>query len=98
MDTENAHETESPAMVAGGGGEKGTGEEKRKTGIALLKSPSPTTEEAGKHGVTSLARHSQSPAFRVAFESVVSGWWERKKGAPQSPHQIHPLAPPQIRD
>ena len=97
MDAENAHETESPAMVAGGGGEKGTGEEKRKTGIASLKNPSPTTE-AGKHGVTSLARHSQSPAFRVAFESVVSGWWERKKGAPQSPHQIHPLAPPQIRD
>ncbi len=53
MDTENAHETESSAMVAGGDGEKGTGEEKRKTGIALLKSPSPTTE-AGKHGVTSL--------------------------------------------
>ena len=53
MDAENAHETESPAMVAGGGGEKGTGEEKRKTGIASLKNPSPTTE-AGKHGVTSL--------------------------------------------
>jgi hypothetical protein len=53
MDTENAHETESSAMVAGGDGEKGTGEEKRKTGIALLKSPSPTTE-AGNHGVTSL--------------------------------------------
>ena len=53
MDTENAHETESSAMVAGGEGEKGTGEEKRKTDIALLKSPSPTTE-AGKHGVTSL--------------------------------------------
>ena len=53
MDTENAHETESSAMVAGDDGEKETGEEKRKTGIALLKSPSPTTE-AGKHGVTSL--------------------------------------------